>query len=232
MQKFTRSLFAVGAVLGLAACGDDVSVTPPQEPLPAGIASVTVAPASVTIAIGEKVILTASVATTQGTGTPVTTVAWTSANATIASVSATGEVTGVAAGTTTIRATSTADAGKVGAAAVTVRALQVQSVSVQPQSLSLVVGATATAAATVNRDAGAVGTVTWATNNATVASVNATTGVITARIVSDQVSFSRDAKGREVAGTEAVMEITDMWTFERDLATQDPTWRLVAARSA
>jgi len=64
------------------------------------------------------------------------------------------------------------------------------------------------------------------------AELRGTTGVITARIVSDQVSFSRDAKGREVAGTEAVMEITDMWTFERDLATQDPTWRLVAARSA
>jgi len=204
MQKFTRSLFAVGAVLGLAACGDDVSVTPPQEPLPAGIASVTVAPASVTIAIGEKVILTASVATTQGTGTPVTTVAWTSANATIASVSATGEVTGVAAGTTTIRATSTADAGKVGAAAVTVRALQVQSVSVQPQSLSLVVGATATAAATVNRDAGAVGTVTWATNNATVASVNATTGVITANAVGTAVISATSVADPSKSGALAV----------------------------
>lgn len=180
MQKFTRSLFAVGAVLGLAACGDDVSVTPPTPPLPAGIASVTVAPAQITIAIQEKVILTASVATTQGTGTPVTTVAWSSANAAIASVSAAGEVTGVAAGTTTIRATSTADAGKVGAAAVTVRALQVQSVVVTPQSLSLQVGQTATAVATVNRDAGASGAVTWTSSAAGVATVNNTTGLITA----------------------------------------------------
>ncbi|MEP7382296.1 MAG: Ig-like domain-containing protein [Gemmatimonadota bacterium] len=187
MQKFTRSLIAVGAVLGLAACGDDVSVTPPTPPLAAGIASVTVTPLSITIGVGEKVIMTASVATTQGTGTPATTVTWSSANAAIASVSAAGEVTGVAVGTTTIRATSTADASKLGAAAVTVKAAGVQSVSVQPTALSLAVGATATAAATVNRDAGAVGTVTWASNNATVASVNATSGLITANAVGTAV---------------------------------------------
>ena len=204
MQKFTRSLFAVGAVLGLAACGDDVSVTPPTPPLPAGIASVTVAPAAITIAIGESVALTASVATTQGTGTPATTVAWTSATPTIATVNATGVVTGVAAGTTTIRATSTVDAGKVGAAAVTVRALAVQSVSVQPSSLSLVVGATATAAATVNRDAGASGAVTWASNNATVATVNAATGLITANAVGTAVITATSVADPSKSGALAV----------------------------
>jgi uncharacterized protein YjdB len=172
-------LFAVGAVLGLAACGDDVSVTPPTPPLPAGIASVTVVPAAVTIAVGEKVILQASVATTQGTGTPATTVTWSTANAAIATVAASGEVTGVAAGTTTIIATSTADASKKGAAAVTVRAPQIQGVTVSPQSLSLQVGQTANAIATVSRDAGASGAVTWASNNAAVATVD-NTGKITA----------------------------------------------------
>lgn len=204
MQKFTRSLFAVGAVLGLAACGDDVSVTPPTPPLPAGIASVTVAPAAVSIAIGESVALTASVATTQGTGSPATTVTWTSATPTIATVNATGVVTGVAAGTTTIRATSTADAGKVGASAVTVRALAVQSVSVQPSSLSLIVGGTATAAATVNRDAGASGAVTWASNNATVATVNATSGLITANAVGTAVITATSVADPSKSGALAV----------------------------
>ena len=204
MQKFTRSLFAVGAVLGLAACGDDVSVTPPPDPVPATIASVSVTPASVTIGVGEKVILTSSVTTTAGTGTPATTVTWSSANAAIASVSAAGEVTGVAVGTTTIRATSTADAGKVGASAVTVKAAAVQSVSVQPSSLSLVVGATATAAATVNRDAGAVGTVTWASNNATVASVNATSGLITANAIGTAVITATSDADPSKAGALAV----------------------------
>lgn len=55
---------------------------------------------------------------------------------------------------------------------------------------------------------------------------------VSVRFVSDQVSLTRDKDGHVVAGTDAVTEITDLWTFERDLATRDPTWRLVAARSA
>ena len=56
-------------------------------------------------------------------------------------------------------------------------------------------------------------------------------GVVTARIVSDQVSYTTDKNGRPLTGTDAVTEITDLWTFERDLSQADPTWRLVAARS-
>jgi predicted lipid-binding transport protein (Tim44 family) len=56
--------------------------------------------------------------------------------------------------------------------------------------------------------------------------------IVTVRFVSDQVSVTRDKDGHPVAGTDAVTEITDLWTFERDLASRDPTWRLIAARSA
>ena len=203
MQKFTRSLFAVGAVLGLAACGDDVSVTPPQEPLPAGIASVTVSPAQVTIAVGEKVILSASVATTQGTGSPATTVTWSSNNTAIASVAASGEVTGVAAGTTTVVATSTADNTKRGAAAVTVRAPQVQSVTVQPTALALKVGESATAVATVNRDAGAASTVNWASSATSIATVDAT-GKITAVAVGTAVITATSTADATKSGALAV----------------------------
>jgi predicted lipid-binding transport protein (Tim44 family) len=56
-------------------------------------------------------------------------------------------------------------------------------------------------------------------------------GLVTVKIVSDQVSYTHDANGRPLTGTDAVTEITDLWTFERDLSQQDPTWRLVAARS-
>jgi predicted lipid-binding transport protein (Tim44 family) len=55
---------------------------------------------------------------------------------------------------------------------------------------------------------------------------------ITVRFVSDQVNVTLGHDGQPVAGTDAVTEITDLWTFERDLAAADPTWRLVAARSA
>jgi predicted lipid-binding transport protein (Tim44 family) len=51
------------------------------------------------------------------------------------------------------------------------------------------------------------------------------------RFVSDQVSLTRDKDGHVITGTDAVTEIVDLWTFERDLVTRDPTWRLIGARS-
>jgi predicted lipid-binding transport protein (Tim44 family) len=63
------------------------------------------------------------------------------------------------------------------------------------------------------------------------ADLKGTNGVITVRIVSDQISYTKDSAGRPLIGTDALTEITDLWTFERDLSKQDPTWRLVAARS-
>jgi predicted lipid-binding transport protein (Tim44 family) len=56
-------------------------------------------------------------------------------------------------------------------------------------------------------------------------------GSVTVRIVSDQISYTQDKNGRPLTGADAVTEITDIWTFERDLSQQDPAWRLVAARS-
>ncbi|MGA9011617.1 MAG: Tim44/TimA family putative adaptor protein [Acetobacteraceae bacterium] len=55
---------------------------------------------------------------------------------------------------------------------------------------------------------------------------------ITVRFVSDQTSITRDKDGNPVTGTDAVTEITDLWTFERNLSTRDPVWRLVSAASA
>jgi predicted lipid-binding transport protein (Tim44 family) len=56
-------------------------------------------------------------------------------------------------------------------------------------------------------------------------------GSVTVKIVSDQISYTADKAGKPLTGTDAVTEIADLWTFERDLSQQDPTWRLVAARS-
>lgn len=131
MQKLSRSLIAVSALALLAACGDDVSITPPPEPAPATIARVDVVPAQLTIDVDQTVALTAVVTVNPGSGAPATTVTWSSADATIASVSATGDVTGVAPGTTSIRATSTADASKIGAAAITVREAAPATVSIK-----------------------------------------------------------------------------------------------------
>jgi predicted lipid-binding transport protein (Tim44 family) len=55
---------------------------------------------------------------------------------------------------------------------------------------------------------------------------------VTVRFVTDQVNLTLAADGSVVHGTDAVTEIADVWTFERDLTASDPTWRLAAARSA
>ncbi len=64
------------------------------------------------------------------------------------------------------------------------------------------------------------------------ADLRGTIADITVRIVSDQINLTIGHDGLPAAGTDAVTEITDLWTFERNLAAPDPTWRLVAARSA
>ncbi len=64
------------------------------------------------------------------------------------------------------------------------------------------------------------------------ADLRGTIADITVRLVSDQINLTLGRDGLPVAGTDSVTEITDLWTFERNLAAGDPTWRLVAARSA
>lgn len=73
-----------------------------------------------------------------------------------------------------------------------------------------------------------------AINSATIeaAELRGTLAEITVRFVTDQVNLTTARDGAVVLGTDAVTEITDIWQFERDLATSDPTWRLAAARSA
>jgi len=64
------------------------------------------------------------------------------------------------------------------------------------------------------------------------AAIAGTVATITVRFVSDQISLTVDGTGQPVSGTDAVTEITDLWSFERDLNKPDPAWRLVSARSA
>ena len=51
------------------------------------------------------------------------------------------------------------------------------------------------------------------------------------RFSSEQVNVLLDSAGNPSTGNAAVADLTDLWTFERRLKSQDPTWRLAAARS-
>jgi predicted lipid-binding transport protein (Tim44 family) len=55
---------------------------------------------------------------------------------------------------------------------------------------------------------------------------------ITVRFVTDQINMTTGRDGEVTAGSDAITELTDLWTFQRDLGSPDPTWKLVATRSA
>ena len=63
------------------------------------------------------------------------------------------------------------------------------------------------------------------------ADLRGTTADVTVRFVTDQVNLTSARNGEVVTGSDAITELTDLWTFQRDLSDKDPTWRLVATRS-
>jgi predicted lipid-binding transport protein (Tim44 family) len=64
------------------------------------------------------------------------------------------------------------------------------------------------------------------------ADLRGTVADVVVRFVSDQINLTTASDGSISAGAEAVTELTDIWTFQRDLRSTDPTWRLTATRSA
>ncbi len=58
------------------------------------------------------------------------------------------------------------------------------------------------------------------------------TAQVTVRFVSDLVTAVRDRGGNVVEGDiKAVRQVTDVWTFARDVSSPNPNWRLVATDS-
>lgn len=55
---------------------------------------------------------------------------------------------------------------------------------------------------------------------------------VTVRFVSQLISVTRDQAGAVIDGSpEKVIDVTDVWTFARDLSTRDPNWKLVATEA-
>jgi predicted lipid-binding transport protein (Tim44 family) len=55
---------------------------------------------------------------------------------------------------------------------------------------------------------------------------------ITVRFVSQLISVTRDRSGAVIDGNaERVTDVTDVWTFARDLSSRDPNWKLVATEA-
>ena len=62
--------------------------------------------------------------------------------------------------------------------------------------------------------------------------LRARTAQITVRFVSQLISVTRDKSGNAIEGNpEKVTDVTDVWTFARDLSSRDPNWKLVATEA-
>ena len=156
---------------------DSVQVNPePTGDTP--VTGVTVAPTTGSVAVGETLNLTATVAPSDAT---VKTVTWTSSDESVAIVSDAGVVTGVSEGNATITVTTT-DGGFTASCAVVVSAatVAVTGVSVSPTTDSISVGEDLTLTATIAPANATNQNVTWSSSSdaiATVTSAGVVTGV-------------------------------------------------------
>jgi predicted lipid-binding transport protein (Tim44 family) len=66
----------------------------------------------------------------------------------------------------------------------------------------------------------------------TAAELRNRTAQITMRFVSKLVSATRDRSGAVIDGSaDKVTDVTDVWTFARDISSRDPNWKVVATEA-
>ncbi len=173
-----------------------VTAPPPaaRPGVQASVSSVNVAPSSLTLSVGDRARVLGVAADASGAAVANQSIAWRSADPSIATVASSGDVVAVAAGTTQITATAS---GRTGSVTVTVTPQAVASIEVSPAASTLTVGESLTLRA-VPRDAqGRTLTdrqVTWESSAPAVARVGSN-GVVTAASAGT-ATISASANGR------------------------------------
>ena len=150
--------------------GDDEPGTDPDDDTDIAVTTVSLDKNSLTLRTGESYTLIVTVSPSNATDKSII---WSSANSSVASVSA-GKVTAKSEGTTTI--TATAHNGKKASCTVTVNELapeviEVTSVALNKTSLTLEIGASETLTATVSPSNATDKSVTWTSSDRSVATV-------------------------------------------------------------
>ena len=65
------------------------------------------------------------------------------------------------------------------------------------------------------------------------AEIKKKTAQVTVKFVSELITATRDKAGEVIDGDpKKVREVTDIWTFARDISSRDPNWKLVATEAA
>src|SRR5437762_2791312 len=173
------------------------SVTVTGCPLP--VASVTVSPATATVQVGQTMQLAAAPKDANGNSLSGRMITWASGSTAVATVSASGFVTGVAAGSVTITATSE---GQSGTATITVSTVPVASVTVSPSTASVQVGQTVQLTATSKDASGnplSGRPVSWGSSNTAVATVSA--GGLVTGVTAGAATITATSEGQ--SGTRA-----------------------------
>jgi uncharacterized protein YjdB len=158
------------------------------------VGSVTVQPPATSVIQNGSTQLSTTVRDVNGAVVVDRVVTWSSSNSAIATVTASGLVTGVAPGSATITATSE---GKSGTATVTVNPIPVATVTVAPASANLITGQSTTLVPTVKDAGGNVLTgrvVTWTSSATSVATVSSS-GVVTA-VASGTATVTATSEGK------------------------------------
>ncbi|MDE2047192.1 MAG: Ig-like domain-containing protein [Betaproteobacteria bacterium] len=174
MKSFLRVAACAAATFGwiaLGGCGGGGGGG--ASPAPATLAKIVLTPASVTVAPGTSTQLTAAVTDATGATITVPSLTWVSASPTIATVDATGKVSGVSAGSAQITASSSGVVSN--AVSVTVSA-PIVALALSPPNASVTVGGTAQFTATAKDGGGNAVTglsTVWASSNPSVASIDA-----------------------------------------------------------
>lgn len=191
----------VGTVLVAASSrGKDAFARITVNPTP--VASVRLSASSRAMRVGETFQLVAETLDGGGAVLPNRPVAWTTSDATVASVTASGAVTALAPGAAIITAASE---GRSAVATITVSQVPVVSVAVTPATATLVVGQTTQLAAQLKDEAGSVlsgRVVTWSTNRSTVATVSSE-GLVTA-VGSGTATITATSEGRSATASISV----------------------------
>ena len=165
------------------------------------VASVPLSPATATVLVGQTLQLTATPKDSAGGTLAGRTVTWKSSDTTVATVSPSGQVTGVAPGSATITATSE---GKTSTAAITVTTVPVASVTVSPATASVAVGQTLQLTATPKDSTGTALTgrsVTWVSSNPGVATVSSNGLVTSGAVGTATITATSEGKAGSAAVT-------------------------------
>ncbi len=232
-----RVLLLIGLALPIAGC---------TNPL---VDSITVAPATQSISVGQTAQFTATGVVGHGSNHPSTTqditnsVTWTSSTPAVATISSSGVATGVSAGTTTITATINGYTGVLSAAAsLTVSSSgggispgssvvslaiipSTQSVAVPTQTAQFLAIGTTSTGATVNLTNSA----TWSSSSAQIATIGANTGLATAVGQGTATITALYASGGSTLTATAAFTVSAGTTEEYTAVTLIPSSQAVSA---